>query len=318
MAPKAGIDPRNLAEVGWGVVFAPDIGTGVRESLAELLRLRARQAAEPRYRELVYQPGESSREFLARHRAGPGPADPERVPYYLLLVGEPESIPFLFQRQLGVMRAVGRICFDSPPEYARYARGVVSAELGQLVGRRRVALFGVETPGDPATSLSGETLTRPLAQALVEEWPGWAVQAVVGKEATKARLGRLLGGADTPDLLFTSSHGLGFPRGDDRQRAGQGALLCGDWPGPTSPGRAIPPECYFAAQDVEADADVAGLIALLHASYSAGTPWGDDFALHAFGQKVAVAPRAFVALLPQRLLRGGALAVLGQSDRAWG
>jgi hypothetical protein len=320
MALPYDLDPRDLADVGWGVVFAPDTAPEVREALGELLQLRARQAPGDRYREMQYHRGESGVEFLARHGAGPIHVDPARVPYYLLLVGDPEAVPFPFQRELDVPYAVGRVCFNTPEEYARYARGVVEAESGRVVRPRQVTFFSAATPGDQPTSLSAATLTGPLARA-VADWPGWAVTTVAGDEATRSRLGRLLGGPDTPALLFTSGHGLAFPPGDARQRDGQGALLCRGWPGPAVPPQPLAPEWYFAGRDVAEDARPAGLIAFHHASYSAGSPRGDEFTLRAFGQHVEIAPRAFVARLPQRLLshpRGGALAVIGQADRAWG
>ena len=99
----------------------------------------------------------------------------------------------------------------------------------------------------------------------------------------------------------------------------QGALVCQDWPGPGSGG--IDREHYFAAEDVGAQAHVHGLIAFCFACFGAGTPRWDDFTRAGQGERRALSSGAFLGRLPQRLLghpRGGALAVVGHVDRAWG
>ncbi len=238
-----GIDPKNLAQTGWGVVFHEQESPEVREALAPLLEHRKGQAGkryEHFYQELTgeegYRNGMRKQDFLEAHDAG-GTVNPNRLPYYLLLVGGPERIPFHFQQQLDVQYAVGRIAFDTVEEYARYAQGVVEAETGGQAPEHRAVFFGVRNPDDRATLLSADRLVGPLAERLGRLEDGqkvrdWQVSAVLAEEATKERLGRLLGGEETPALLFTASHGVGFPKGDRLQRAHQGALLCQDWTGP--------------------------------------------------------------------------------------
>ncbi|MCP4400019.1 MAG: hypothetical protein GY801_22270 [bacterium] len=311
LGPKEGVDPKNLAETGWGVIFADDADLATREALSELLDLRRKQAGYY-YREYSgskgYRQSESKTEFLARHGAGPGPADPENVPYYLLIVGDPETIPYRFQYQLNVQYAVGRIYFGTPEEYAQYAHSVVEAETGKVSLPRQAVFFGVRNPDDRATNLSADNLVRPLAENMAQNQPDWDVQTFLKDQATKVQLGKLLSGDRPPALLFTASHGMGFPNGYLRQLPHQGALLCQDWPGPLKWKEPIPEDYYFSADDVDYDARLLGLLVFHFACYSAGTS----------KERNADIPHAFVAQMPQRLLGRGALAVVGHVEQAWG
>jgi len=273
-----------------------------------------------------YRPGETKSKWLARHGAGPGPANPDKVPYYLLLVGDPATIPYRFQSQLDVQYAVGRIHFETAEEYARYAQSVVESESGKVKLPRRMSFFGVANPDDKATQLSADKLLTPLFNDLQtyarDKKNGWQFEAVMREKATKSSLGTLLGGANTPALLFAASHGMAFSNGAERQIAHQGALLCQDWPGPrqwrNSP---IPQDFYFAGDDLESSANLLGLVAFFFACYGAGTPEHDEFSKQAFKAREAIAPHPFLAQLPQKMLghpRGGALAVIGHVERAWG
>jgi hypothetical protein len=321
--PMEGIDPWNLAEAGWGLVTVHGADPAVLDALRPLRELRREQAGE-RYRELVgpeaYRPGESKLEFLARHGVGPGPVDPEKVPYYLLLVGSPEEIPFQVQYQLDVQHAVGRIAFDTVEEYARYAERVVAAERGDCSARQEAVVVGVSAPGDQATEQSRRLLAEPLAGQIRREAPEWQVATVLGAKATKDRLLEILTrGRGAPALVFTASHGVGFPEpGDPRQRDQQGALVCHAereeqaWEDRILSGLDLPDDC-----------SPGPMILFTFACYGAGTPHQNSFR-HRRGGKPEpdiVAPVPFVARLPQRLLghpAGGALAVVGHVDRAWG
>lgn len=329
---REGLDANDLAQAGWGVILPgslePKQRDQLKEALQPLLALRQKQAAgkvEHYYREFLggdgYQPSESKQDFLRRFGRGAGPADPEKVPYYLLIVGDPEQIPFSFQYQLDVQYAVGRIYFDHLEDYYNYAQSVVNAESGKFSLPRQAAFWGTANQDDRATSLSSQYLVKPLADYMTSDQPDWKIQTYLQDQAYKSNLSQILTSAAAPALLFTASHGMAFPAGDPRQLPRQGALLCQDWPGPKGHRGPIPEDFYFSAEDVSQDANVFGSLAFFFACYGAGTPKVDNFYRTAFLDQKPIAPKSFLARLPQRLLshpKGGALAVIGHVERAWG
>jgi hypothetical protein len=333
---EPGKDPRKLDQAGWAVIFPAQLDDArrgaIKEALSELLAVRQAQAGDL-YRVYEgaegYRPGEDKDDFFNRLDISPGMAKPDEMPYYVLLAGSPEEIPYEFQYQLDVMRGVGRLHFDDLAAYARYARSVKLAEEGALRLPFAARFFGVRNPDDEATRLSSRFLVQRLYDALREETfvsvrdgetelPWDFGEAILEDRATKARLASLLTGP-APALLFTASHGMEFDITDPRQLRHQGALLCSDWPGPQRWRRDIPQDFYLSADDLPTDANLSGLIAVFFACYGAGTPRQDQFAARTFADdRPQIAPRNFLAPLPQKLLGQGALAVIGHVERAWG
>lgn len=331
MTLKFGVEPTDLSQAGWGVIFAKDTDPKVRRALAPLLEHRRTVAGSVKshyYQEYTarrgYQASTSTQQFLAKHGAGAEFVDPDKMPYYLLLVGSPEEIPFHFQYQLGARYAVGRIHFDNLKDYESYAKSIVQAEKPRQVRLpRRLTFFGVENGGDGATRRGLRELIEPLARGLLGQVDGWEIEVVRPEDATRERLGRLLGGGEeTPSLLFTHCHGMSFRPADERQEQLEGALVCRDWGGA---GTRIRRQHYFAGEDV-GDVSLLGMIVVHLACSSAGTPEWDNFTRRLgegldFGAPRQVwnrrAQRPFVAALPKRLMSRGTLAVVGQVDRVW-
>lgn len=318
-----------MAGAGWAAVFpaAPPNTPEAREqdaiveALAPLFELRRESAAsesERRFRVLRgaqgYRPGDGADRFLARHMVGPGPADPERLGYFVLLVGSPAALPFDLQMHLGLHRAVGRIHFETVDEYAAYARGVVAAEAAGHARARELVAFAPTNPDDRWTRRAAERLVAPVTERLAQRHPEWEVRACIGEAARRDELLRTLTAA--PAVLLAAGHGLGFAAEDPRRRTCQGAWIGQDWPGPRA-GRVVDAGWCVAADDVGEAADLGGMIAVTLGSYAAGTP------------AAAGGPRggecageaAFVSGLHRRLLahpRGGALAAIGSLGPVWG
>lgn len=318
-------DPRDLAQAGWGVIFTQKNDKEVekiREALKPLLDHRREQVGRlgqhHRYREYRgkrgYREGDSKKDFLAHHGVTAGEVDPDGVPYYLLIVGDPRGIPYEVQCLLDVERAVGRLSFDTIEEYARYARRVVAAESAPAVRERRATFFAPRHAGDPISEVCVDSLVKPVATHASRTCKGWKVRRLLETKASKEQLGRALSGPKTPDFLFTAGHGMVFRAGNPRQIPYQGALICSEWPGPSWKEK-IPADFYFSSDDIERAA--GSQVAFFFACFSGGVPARRSYDLSG---SVLTAPHPFVADLPRALLgrfETGALAVIAHMDLAW-
>jgi hypothetical protein len=297
-----GCDPERLCDAGWALVHHAD-DVAAADAVEELRQLRSADGVAAR--RLDYRTGEGVLSWLRRHGAQPGIVRAEGVPYYLLIVGVPEHVPFSFVQELACDRAVGSLGFATPDDYARYAAAVASCERSGPVATRRCVAFWAPSHDD-VTKLSHLQLVQPLFKTACSS--GYGTEGRLGYGATKAGLIELA--ARRPAVMFTASHGVNFPRGDARQLPSQGALLAADWRG----GRVLAEHCV-AATDVR-DLELAGSIAFCFGCFTTGTPSHDRYG-HALGAPHRLAHKPFASALSQALLARGALGFIGHVDRAF-
>jgi len=297
-APQS--DLNDLQQAGWCIVAPTELDPAIREALRPLVELRREQAG-PYFRETNIRPGESTSAFLARHGMGPGAADPERMPYYVLIVGNPTQVSFEFQQRLDLQYAVARLHFDELEQYGHYAQSVVAAELSGVPQARHLAIVAPRHDGDAHTATLSDMMSVLAGDALRDS--DWRTTFRTGKEATKAALLEMLTTRGAPAILLTAAHSL-IVAGGAPQRAEHGAIVCGDWAGPGTP---LTPQFVCAGRDVTPGMNIHGLVAMLWGSNTAGGLDADNM--------------AFVTRLAQQLLgngTGSALAVVGLADRMLG
>ena len=320
----------DLSQVGWGVIFAPNVDGAIKEALKPLLEHRQKQVEDAPF--VVYEgasaylAGETASAWLNRHNVRLDIVNPDKgVPYYLLIVGSPEAISFEFQYGLDLYWAVGRLWFETPAEFQRYAQGVIDYETAATVSTsREVALFATEHDFDEATQLFMRCVAKPLANgeglkpSPLGKKQKFGLKQIFGDDATKSALADFYRGsasAGPPALLFSGTHGMEFDLGDERQARNQGALVCADWSGFGS----ITKDVWFGVDDVPADAKLRGMIHFMFACHGGACTQFDNFdRLNAKPKQISERP--FISALPQHLLahpNGGALACLAHVERAW-
>ena len=319
-------DASDPSQAGWGVIFGAAADPKIYDELAPLLEWRRQQTEHERpglYKEFTgpagYRQRETHLDFLSRNGVGPSYRDPLRVPMYLLIVGDPEEIPFEFQYGLSTQYYVGRIHFESHEDYRRYANSILNIEKKQPRQPPLVSFFSPRHIGDGATNLSTIHLIRPLREALAKRYPALEIRSAEGEEATKIKLLSLLSNLDRPQLLFIAAHGMMFSPDGPLQETAQGSILCMDWSGF---GR-VDASHYVSPSDL-LDVKLDGMIIFIFGDFGGGTPTIDEFYLNILDLRAnaplpRLAPRSFVSSLAKQLLgKCGASAILAHIDRAWG
>lgn len=319
------VDASQLDQAGWAVIFSSGAGRPIREALQPLLDHRKAQVGDESLFKIFegasgYQPDDTATTWLRRQNVRMDVVDPELgVPFYILIVGPPDEIPFEFQYGLDLYWAVGRLWFETADEFRQYAESVIRYEtMTAIPTSRQMAVFATRHEFDAATHLFSSEVAEPLASGAVGQRQKFSLRPFIGDPATKNALDHILRGeidGGPPAVLFSGSHGKSFRPDDPRQSGSQGALICQDWSGYGK----IERDAYFDASDVPANAKVHGMAHFMFACYSGGCPQLDNFnRVQGSPKTIALAP--MMARLPQALLahpEGGALAVLAHVDRAW-
>lgn len=320
-------DPTDLTQTGWGVLFASDADPAIRTQLDPLLKLRQRQVGQDSALFRIFDgangvlPGQTAEEWALQHSVSLTAAvDPSQgVPYYLLIVGSPERIPFEFQLLLKMQWAVGRLSFDDIEDYGRYARAIAEYDSDDFQPQqaKNAAVWVTRNRGNLAAAM----LSGAISQGFINASPPlgssrFALDAFPDAKATKQQLIEILRGnipGGPPAILFTGSHGVSYPLDDPDQQRLQGALITQEW----TEGSSVSDANLFSAQDIPADAKLHGTVAFLFACFGGGCPDFDSYHFNDDGTSIQIARKPLISALGQALLAHGALAVIAHIDTAF-
>ena len=238
--------------------------------------------------------------------------DMETVPHYILIVGGPDRVPFLFQSLLDSTASVGRVDFDSQEDLRTYVQKIIRLEkAASPVVTRKTIVFAPDGGPEDATYYSRRYMAEPLADHIRTRF-GLEIHELMGDHATKEQLMEDLREAK-PALVYTASHGIGAPNESlEIQKRLNGAVCCQH----TGP---LTLDSLFSAEDVPLDQPfLEGAVFFQFACFGYGTPAESDF-MHWLGNPELNAAEDFVAALPKRLLAHpmGPIVFIGHLDTAW-
>lgn len=333
---RADADPNDLSLQKWSIL-APegDEGDRMLEALQPLRRLREREQGTPAnvYR-VPANMGEAEARGWRQDTFWPDGTPEEKVPLYVLMLGDLHQTSAELQHALATSSLVGRVHFSNSdgktdlPGYAAYAEKVVRCAVEGTAEERPDLLFYTAPDGSPATVTGDLRLVQPSLAASREGLEEGRLPAASVRELSAASVDELLraGAGARPSVLLSVSHGLGAPRRgwatEEDQRRRQGAMVIADG------------EILDAERARESDFFQGGMWFLL-ACFGAGTPRVSMY--HSWllqlsqdgsytGQVAAVkkslpseGERPFIAALPQAVLASprGPQAVIGHLDLAW-
>lgn len=244
-------------------------------------------------------------------------------PYYVLIVGGPDQIPFRFQTMLDSTVAVGRVSFDSIKDLKTYIEKIIRLEKNKKSTLRKKAfIFATDYgPQDP-TFYSHKFMADPISKH-IKETLHFKTTTLFEDDATKANLKNAVTNAN-PALIYVASHGIGAQgQGINIQKRVNGAVCCQE----LGQNPNIPPEDgIFSGDDVPSGGACAEGSAFFDFScYGYGTPSRSDF-YHWTTPTNARTPGAefnavedFIAALPKKLLAHprGPVGFFGHVDTAW-
>lgn len=280
LAPRV-VDLRNWRDpaVGWGLVLADGVAIP-----PDLERLRQHRGNAPVFR---YRPGSKYAYTVLRNyeaqkdvdvNASPKGTAAGALPYYLLIYGSPEAVPWRLQYILNTNRCVGRLDLDATG-LSRYVTALIDrwedgeATRGGVRARETLVWSVVHEGGDSPdiTVLMRDSVATPVLSRMRDDPDiGARAQMLDGGAATAARLTEAVVDHQ-PGLVVTTSHGQTGPLSDrDAMASRLGVLVDQEY--------AAVPEPELASRT-----RVDGTVWYAHACCSAGSDAESSFA-HLFDE----------------------------------
>jgi hypothetical protein len=310
MEPPPQLNERDPREVGW--TFLINSADPQREDIERILKPLAMHRNKPDAKEplppLLYN-GESPDEWLNSNYCTLN-TEKKQAPHYVLIVGEPNQVPFHFQSVLDTVANVGRIAFDTPDDLKQYVDKLIRIETAaEPIVTKEVVMFAPDHGKPDATYYTRKYMVEPLAKSIQDEL-GFATHTILGDDANKMNLKTALS-IRNPALVYTASHGVyAKDRSIDMQKRYNGAICC-QYTGEFTL------NSLFSADDVPLDQPfLEGAVFFQFACLGYGTPAESYFKnwLEEVPEKYAEAD--FIAALPKRLLAHprGPIAFIGHLD----